>query len=115
MSESGLPKVLVLMATYNGARWVEEQLASILDQRDVAVVVRVSDDCSSDATVALARGLAAGRANVTIEVRAASSGSAGANFKGMLASSDLRDVDYVALADQDDVWDPDHLRRGCAA
>ena len=115
MSESGIPRVLVLMASYNGARWIEEQLASILEQRDVAVVVRVRDDCSSDATAALVRGLAVERANLLIEVHAAPSGSAGANFKGALADSDLRDFDYVALADQDDVWDPDHLWRGCTA
>jgi rhamnosyltransferase len=115
MSNARAPRVLVLMAAYNGARWIEEQLASILGQGDVEVVVRVSDDCSSDETAVLVRGLAVLHGNLSVHVRAASSGSAGANFKSMLADADLGGFDHVALADQDDVWDPDHLSRGCTA
>jgi rhamnosyltransferase len=103
------------VATYNGARWVEEQLASIVGQRDAEVVIRISDDRSTDATEAVVRRLALQYGNISVHVRAVVSGSAGANFKAMLEAAELSGFDHVALADQDDVWEPDHLARGCAA
>ena len=115
MTTYRLPRVLVLLATYNGARWIEEQLASILAQQGVELVVAISDDRSTDDTVGVVRRLAATRNNLAVTVRATPSGSAGANFKGLLAEAALEGFDCVALADQDDVWEPDHLARGCAA
>lgn len=47
-----IPKVAVCLAAYNGARWLEEQVNTILKQRDVAVKVFISVDKSSDQTEA---------------------------------------------------------------
>ena len=109
------PRVLVLMAAYGGQRWIAEQLGSILAQRGVAVRVRVSDDRSHDGTADVVRELAGRDDRVSLVVRAESSGSAGANFRSLLADADLSAADFVALSDQDDVWDSDHLVRGCEA
>lgn len=43
-------KVLVLMAAYNGNKWIVEQIESILNQEDVDVSICVSVDKSSDGT-----------------------------------------------------------------
>ena len=43
-------KFAVLLATYNGVSWIEEQLFSILKQAKVSVTVFVSDDMSEDGT-----------------------------------------------------------------
>lgn len=45
-----MKKVLILMSTYNGEKWLKEQNDSILDSRDVNVDILVRDDGSSDAT-----------------------------------------------------------------
>jgi rhamnosyltransferase len=43
-------RVAVLMATYNGEVWLQEQIDSILEQKDVDVTLFVSDDSSADGT-----------------------------------------------------------------
>ena len=51
-------KVAVLLATYNGAPWIGEQLSSILLQSNVDLEVFISDDGSSDNTLAVCRAFA---------------------------------------------------------
>jgi rhamnosyltransferase len=112
---AGAPRVLVLLASYGGERWIAEQLGSILSQQGVDVRVRVSDDRSRDATAGIVRAFADRDNRVSLVVRAESSGSAGANFRSLFADTDMSGADFVALSDQDDVWDSDHLARGCEA
>ena len=50
MSKSS-PKVLILMATYNGRQWIEEQIESILSQNSVDISIIIRDDGSDDGTV----------------------------------------------------------------
>lgn len=111
---SRLPKVLILLATYNGAPWLREQFESILAQRNVDVRVLVGDDRSTDDTLAL---LDEWRADPRVAVHAwdNSSGSAGANFRRLYAAADLAGIDYVALADQDDIWGSGKLDAAIAA
>jgi len=104
------PRILVLLATYNGAPWVREQLESILAQRDVDVRVTVRDDCSSDGTrLELARFATDPR--VRIVAAGARSGSAAANFLTLIAENPAGNCELIAFADQDDCWDPDKLAR----
>jgi rhamnosyltransferase len=98
------PRVLVLLATYNGARWIEEQLASILAQEEIQVEVRIYDDCSTDMTVDLIRRHHGNDTRVQLTVWPESSGSAGANFRRMFREVSAAGYAYVALADQDDIW-----------
>ena len=46
-----MPTCLVLMCTYNGERFLREQIDSILAQRGVEVFIKAADDRSSDGTV----------------------------------------------------------------
>lgn len=104
--QSALPRVLVLLATYNGAPWLREQMDSILSQEGVDILVEIGDDVSRDATKALIESTWGGGRRVQLKGWAQSSGSAGANFRRLYREVDPSGFDYVALADQDDVWMP---------
>lgn len=98
------PKILVLLATYNGAEWIAQQLDSILNQDDVDVDIIVGDDLSTDATRGIINSHYAGKKVRLIEWYDPS-GSAGANFRRLYVHANVSDYSFVALADQDDVWD----------
>lgn len=111
MSEDQIARVVVLMATYNGARYIEDQIRTIIGQRDVRVRLVIRDDQSSDETVQIANKWAASHPD-RVEImtdQAGRCGSAARNFCIMLQSCDIAPDDWVALADQDDIWFPDKL------
>lgn len=103
------PKVCVLLATYNGSRYVVEQLRSILDQRSVDVSVFISDDFSTDDTLQLIENAFSDETRINMLPSVKRHGSAGKNFYHLIASVDFTYFDYVSFADQDDVWDLDKL------
>lgn len=104
------------MATRNGAKWIVEQVESILAQRDVQVKIIVQDDCSSDSTLDILREKYPALIPHQIELRSNDSptGSAGANFKKLFREADAGGFEFVAFADQDDIWNPDKLNRAVA-
>lgn len=107
-----LPRVAVLMATYNGAPWLLEQLDSIAGQQGVSVQLLVSDDESTDTTRTLLHEYSQTH---TLPIHfchpAARCGSAGQNFYHLLAHAPVGEAEYVSLSDQDDRWMPDKLAR----
>lgn len=102
-------KVLVLLAAYNGEKWIGEQLDSIFAQTGVEVTVVVSDDCSMDSTVSRALAYADAGQNISVIEADFSSGSASANFFRLFQRVDVASFDYVAFSDQDDIWNDDKL------
>jgi rhamnosyltransferase len=103
-----MSKICVLMATYNGAKYIEEQIKSILNQRGVNVALYISDDLSTDATLSIIQGFLL-YGNVHLLANQNKFGSAGKNFFSMIERVDFDDFDFVAFADQDDVWYDDKL------
>ena len=99
------PLVEVLMATYNGERYVAEQIASIQAQTHPVVRLVVRDDGSTDGTVEILRSCG------VIPVTAGNLGVPQAFFRLI---DDSGEADFYALADQDDVWEPDKLARAVA-
>ena len=103
MSESA---VIVLLSSYNGARYIGEQLESIRNQtfRDWRLLIR--DDGSSDETVSIARRFVA--LDDRIEILGDNCGNVGpwASFGLLLSVAGRADARYVFLSDQDDVWIP---------
>jgi glycosyltransferase involved in cell wall biosynthesis len=94
------------MATYNGARFVERQLESILGQTLLPTEVLVGDDGSVDDTVEIVRKVLTGRP-VAYDVRVNERRlGVTANFERLIgrAAGDL-----IVLSDQDDEWLPDRL------
>ena len=106
---TSVPRISVLLATYNGAPWLREQLDSILAQEEVEVHVEIGDDCSRDDTRALIHSTWGHDPRVRLNEWSQSSGSAGANFRRLYRHVDAAGFDFVALADQDDVWLPRKL------
>ncbi len=104
------PRVLVLLAACNGGPWIREQIGSILGQHGVDVQVIVRDDCSCDDTrIEVERIASQGR--VRLQAACAPSGSAAQNFFALIRENSAAGFDFVALADQDDLWNPDKLIR----
>jgi len=108
-----IPRVLVLMSTYNGGRFLEEQLDSILSQEGVDVSLLVRDDGSRDNTCQILSDYSSKHQNIEVKtcenVGFVKSFSALVN---MAVTLDI-DVDYYAFADQDDIWLPNKLATAC--
>lgn len=106
---AALSRVAVLLATYNGERWLPDLLASLAAQDGVRVEVFAADDGSRDGTVAVLR---AGPAGLPVHlVGGPRAGTPARNFARLLTSVDFAGFDYVAFCDQDDLWLPGKLRR----
>ena len=108
------PRITVLLATFNGRRWLPDQVTSILDQQGVAVQLVILDDGSTDGTVDWLGTLASTDPRVTILPADKPSGSAARNFYRLIERADTTDADLIALADQDDVWVVGKLQRHAA-
>jgi rhamnosyltransferase len=106
-----IPEVIVLLATRNGAKWLPQQLASILDQRGVSVRVIALDDGSTDGTDAWLLAQSQRDPRLTVLEPMGASGSAAANFYRLIRHAPVNAGCLVAFADQDDVWMPDKLAR----
>lgn len=102
------PTVYVMMATYNGEKYLCEQIESILSQKYVKVTLRISDDCSTDNTMKLLRRYANDNPNIIVTQNANNLGVA-LNFMQMVYEVDYKAYDYYAFSDQDDVWLPQKM------
>jgi rhamnosyltransferase len=105
---------LVLLAAHNGAKWIVQQIETILSQQGVDIRLMVSDDGSYDDTLAKVRQLAADP-RVSIVAPPGPTGSAAQNFIWLIRNTRADEFDFVALADQDDIWHEEKLARASAA
>ena len=103
--------IAVLLSAYNGLAYIAAQVDSILQQQGVRVSLFVSVDLSSDDTHAWCQGLAARHPNVTVLPYGERFGGAARNFFRLIRDVDFAAFDYVAFADQDDIWLPSKLSR----
>jgi glycosyltransferase involved in cell wall biosynthesis len=104
-------KVSVALCTHNGARFVEEQLLSILRQSPPPDEIVLSDDASTDNTVALAIALVESHAlprPKLIVLRNRQALGVTANFEKAIRATGFN---LIALCDQDDIWHPNRLQR----
>lgn len=106
-----LPLVTVLLATYNGLRWLPEQLDSILVQEGVEVRVVALDDESTDGTREWLLQRAAADARLTVLPAMGSSGGSAPNFYRLIRLAVPALEGYLAFSDQDDVWHQGKLRK----
>jgi hypothetical protein len=106
---SSLTEVEVLLATYNGARFLREQIDSILAQDYGNIRVLARDDGSSDGTVEILDQYAKRFPGCfRVMPSSAPTGSAKNNFLLLMKAST---ADHVCFADQDDVWLPAKVTR----
>ena len=104
--------VSIAMATCNGARFITEQLESLSRQTVLPSELVITDDCSTDDTLALVAAFAA-RAPFPVRVECnANQLGFRANF---MKAAGLCQSEFIAFSDQDDVWLPDKLEACLAA
>ena len=100
------------LCTHNGARFVEEQVSSILNQSQVPDELVLSDDASTDGTVELVESLVASTASLSLRVlRNSTPLGVVKNFEQAVRATSH---DIVVLSDQDDRWHADRVARTVA-
>jgi glycosyltransferase involved in cell wall biosynthesis len=100
------PTVDILMATYNGERFVGEQIESIQRQTYQNWRLLVSDDCSSDGTLNVVKAYAAKDSRISVVSEGVRYGGAKENFFSLMRYSS---APYFMFCDQDDVWLPEKV------
>jgi rhamnosyltransferase len=98
------PNVAVLMATYNGEKFLAEQIESIMGQASVNVYLYIRDDHSSDGTIELIRDLQKSIKQIFLLEPMPDRLMVTKNFYSIIRDTDLTEMDYMAWADQDDIW-----------
>ena len=104
-----ISSVLVLLSTYNGEKFLSEQLDSLLNQINVNIHLLIRDDGSCDSTELILQKYSSKFSNVTI----INGKNVGCKQSYCLlidyAYNNLNSFDYYAFCDQDDVWEIDKL------
>ena len=95
------------MCTYNGARYLPEQLDSICAQSYSNIEIIVVDDCSTDETVEILQDYQSRDLRIEVFQNPKNLGFV-QNFSKAIS---LATGDYIALADQDDIWKPYKLEK----
>lgn len=101
------------MATYNGGKYIREQVASILSQMDAEDELIISDDSSSDDTIEILQSFNDARIKIYRHKHNAAITSHNKNF--YWASDNFQNAlrhangDIIFLCDQDDIWHPDKI------
>ena len=101
----------ILLATFNGERFLPEQIESIINQSYTDYKILASDDNSSDCTFEILRSYES-VLKEKIKVIQSDTHSAKENFYNLL---DRADAEYIALCDQDDFWETDKLKKSIKA
>lgn len=98
------PKVLILLAAYNGSDYIVEQLDSIIAQIGVDISILVSLDKSTDDTLNILSSYEGKYDFISVLPYGEKLGSAGKNFFHLINEAASIDFDFIAFADQDDIW-----------
>lgn len=98
--------VEVLMATYNGAKYVGRQIDSILMQKNVNVHITIRDDGSTDNTIDIIRKY---EIDYPTKVTVITGKNIGHRRCFLTLLSLASKADFYAFSDQDDIWQEDKL------
>lgn len=101
-------KVAVLLSSFNGSRYIQEQINSILEQKKVDITLYIRDDNSTDNTIEIIRSINDSRIRL---IKAKENVGALMSFSKLIQKCP-RDYDYYAFADQDDIWLKEKLFAG---
>lgn len=97
----------ILLATYNGEKYVEEQINSILKQSYKEIRLIISDDNSTDNTLKIIEKLQKSDSRIIVYKQNKNLGVT-ANFEFLLNKVEN---DYFMFADQDDIWLEDKVKK----
>ena len=98
--------VLVLMSTYNGEKYLQEQLNSLYNQQGVEVKILVRDDGSSDNTLKILEENSKKNKPMLDQGKHL---NVAFGFYELMQKATEYNTDFIAFCDQDDVWDEDKL------
>lgn len=98
--------ITVLLSTYNGEKYLREQLDSVLCQEDVNITLLIRDDGSTDKTIEIIKEYVSKYNNILF-VQGDNCGAAMSFWQLII---DSPQSDYYAFCDQDDIWDRDKLK-----
>lgn len=97
--------VVVIMSTYNGEKYVKDQILSIINQKHVNVTLYIRDDGSKDNTPLILKSFQDRYENIIVSLE----NNIGWKKSFLKALRDSPDSKYYAFSDQDDIWFEDKL------
>jgi glycosyltransferase involved in cell wall biosynthesis len=97
-----------VVATYNGERYLDEQLKSIINQSQRPQQIVIVDDCSQDETKEIIRKYVKELPDLFLFIENKENLGAKRTFEIGISKCE---TDYIALCDQDDVWKPDKIEK----
>ncbi len=106
-SENKLPLVSIVLTTFNGERFLKQQLDSILCQTYHNIEIVALDDSSTDNTVEILNEYAARHKNMKVFVNEFNIGF----IKNFEKGCTLANGDLISFCDQDDYWYPDKIKK----
>lgn len=106
-----VPDVSVALCTYNGGRYLQEQLASIANQTFLPKELVISDDGSQDDTLFVIESFKNYLKSIgsTLEIKVFTHETKLGISKNFEFASSRCDSEFVAFCDQDDIWPPDKV------
>lgn len=94
--------ISILLASYNGEKYIAQQIESVINQTYGDFTLYINDDCSTDKTYAIAKEYETKYPEkIKVTRNEKNSGNAKYNFMKMML---MHKDDYIMLCDQDDVW-----------
>ena len=98
--EKHIPLISVVLCSYNGERFINKQIESILNQTVKSVEIIIVDDCSTDNTLEIIKEIASLNANIKFYQNDRNLGF-NKNFEKSIS---FTSGEYIAICDQDDIW-----------
>nr|WP_231036497.1 glycosyltransferase [Pectinatus sottacetonis] len=103
-----IPKVQVFLSTYNGDKYLSQQLDSLINQSNVEVSILIRDDGSTDGTLSILQSYK--KIYDCVDFYCGNNEGYAKSFLHLLTQNVK--ADYFAFCDQDDVWLPEKLSHG---
>jgi len=96
-----IKKISVVLCTYNGEKFLKEQIDSIINQTYPIYELIIQDDCSTDATIKIIHEYEKKYPLIKVYINKSQLGVSNNFFSAFTKTSG----DFIAIADQDDIWD----------
>ena len=106
------PTVSIVLCTYNGERFLRQQIDTVLAQTYPLKEIIIQDDHSTDSTPAILAEYAAADPRIKVFTNASELVGVNSNFFTAMRRAE---GDYIALCDQDDLWEPTKIEKQMAA
>lgn len=110
-----IPFVTIIMSTYNGHKYIREQLESLVDQKGVTINLVVRDDGSCDDTISIIESFDGKFNHIAVVQESNVGATASFHCAAKLALETQPPTEYYAFCDQDDIWMKDKIISGIAA